>query len=135
LTFKIELHENRCLIAWQKARELTKGTYELSRQGKFSRDLDLSNPIRRAAVSVMSNIAEGFEREGQREFRQFLSIAKGSCAELRSQLYIAIDCGYLSQSDFSDLLKGRKKWPESSAASAFPCDHQRHPLNSDPTFL
>ncbi len=93
------------LIAWQKARELTKGVYALCRQGKFSRDLDLSNPIRRAAVSVMSNIAEGFEREGQREFRQFLSIAKGSCAELRSQLYIAIDCGYLSQSDFSDLLK------------------------------
>lgn len=93
------------LIAWQKARELTKGIYELSRQGKFSRDLDLSNQIRRAAVSVMSNIAEGFEREGQREFRQYLSIAKGSCAELRSQLYVAIDCGYLSQSDFSDLLK------------------------------
>jgi four helix bundle protein len=93
------------LIAWQKARELTKGIYELSHQGKFSRDLDLSNQIRRAAVSVMSNIAEGFEREGQREFRQYLSIAKGSCAELRSQLYVAIDYGYLSQSDFSDLLK------------------------------
>ena len=93
------------LIAWQKARELTKGVYELSRQGKFSRDLDLSSQIRRAGVSIMSNIAEGFEREGQREFRQYLSIAKGSCAELRSQLYVAIDCGYLSQSDFSNLLK------------------------------
>jgi len=66
------------LIAWQKARDLTRKIYEIIRQGDFSRDFDLAGQIRRAAVSVMSNIAEGFEREGQREFRQFLSIAKGS---------------------------------------------------------
>ena len=92
------------LIAWQKARDLTRKIYEIIRQGDFSRDFDLAGQIRRAAVSVMSNIAEGFEREGQREFRQFLSIAKGSCAELRSQLYVALDCGYLNQGDFTNHL-------------------------------
>ena len=100
---KIQRFED--LIAWQKARELTKKTCEMSRQGNFARDFDLAGQIRRAAVSIMSNIAEGFEREGQREFRQFLSIAKGSCAELRSQLYVAFDCGYLSDDDFANLLK------------------------------
>jgi len=93
------------LIAWQKARELTTKIYEASRHGQFSRDFELAGQVRRAAVSVMSNIAEGFEREGQREFRQFLSIAKGSCAELRSQLYVALDCEYLSEGDFTNLLK------------------------------
>jgi four helix bundle protein len=100
---KIQRFED--LIAWQKARELTKKTCEMSRQGNFARDFDLAGQIRRAAVSIMSNIAEGFEREGQREFRQYLSIAKGSCAELRSQLYVAFDCGYLSDGDFANLLK------------------------------
>jgi four helix bundle protein len=100
---KIQRFED--LIAWQKARELTKKIYGMSRQGNFARDFDLVGQIRRAAVSIMSNIAEGFEREGQREFRQFLSIAKGSCAEVRSQLYVAFDCGYLSQNDFANLLK------------------------------
>jgi four helix bundle protein len=100
---KIQRFED--LIAWQKGRELTRKIYELSRQGNFAKDFDLAGQIRRAAVSIMSNIAEGFEREGQREFRQFLSIAKGSCAELRSQLYVAFDCGYLSEGDFANLLK------------------------------
>jgi four helix bundle protein len=92
------------LIAWQKARELAKKIWEMSRQVKISRDFDLVAQIRRAVVSVMSNIAEGFEREGQREFRQYLSIAKGSCAELRSQLYVALDSGYLGGGDFTNLL-------------------------------
>ena len=92
------------LIAWQKARTLTAKIYKATGQGGFARDYGLKDQIRRAAVSVMSNIAEGFERGRPAEFHQFLSIAKGSCAELRSQLFVAFDVGYLKQSDFEDLL-------------------------------
>ena len=74
------------LVAWQKARLLTKQIYGLTIGGRFSRDHGLKNQIQRAAVSVMSNIAEGFERNGLPEFHQFLVIAKASCAEVRSQL-------------------------------------------------
>jgi four helix bundle protein len=74
------------LIAWQKARTLSREIYEVTRRGAFARDFGLSGQIQRAAVSIMSNIAEGFERGGRGEFHQFLSTAKASCAELRSQL-------------------------------------------------
>lgn len=100
---KIERFED--LIAWQKARELTKMIYCVSREGAFSRDFGLSNQIQRAAVSVMSNIAEGFERGGRNEFHQFLSTAKASCAELRSQLYVALDNGYINRASFDDLMR------------------------------
>ncbi len=99
---KVERFED--LIAWQKARELTGNIYRITRQGAFAKDFGLSGQIQRAAVSVMSNIAEGFERGGRSEFHQFLSIAKASCAELRSQLYVALDSGYLDQEGFSHLL-------------------------------
>jgi four helix bundle protein len=92
------------LIAWQKARELTREIYKVTREGSWARDFGLSGQIQRASVSIMSNIAEGFERGGRREFHQFLSIAKGSCAEVRSQLYVALDIGYLTQSKFNELL-------------------------------
>jgi len=92
------------LIAWQKARLLTKAIYQSTRQAGFAKDYGLSSQIQRAAVSVMSNIAEGFERKGSAEFHHFLSTAKASSAELRSQLYIAFDVGYLSQEDFNRLL-------------------------------
>ena len=72
--------------AWQEARRLTHALYELTSEGKFARDFGLKDQIRRAAVSVMSNIAEGFERGGDKEFIQFLSLAKGSAGEIRSQL-------------------------------------------------
>lgn len=88
------------LVAWQKARLLTKGIYLLTASEEFSRDYGLKGQIQRAAVSVMSNIAEGFERSGLPEFHQFLVIAKGSCAEVRSQLYIALDIGYISEVEF-----------------------------------
>jgi len=99
---KIECFED--LIAWQKARDLTRAIYQVTQQGAFAKDFGLARQIQRAAVSIMSNIAEGFERSGQREFHQFLSTAKGSCGEVRSQLYVAFDIGYLVKDDFQRLL-------------------------------
>lgn len=93
------------LIAWQKARALTKDIYVLTQRERFAKDYGLSGQIQRASVSVMSNIAEGFDRFGFNEFHQFLSIAKGSCAELRSQLYVANDIGYLDQAELTALLQ------------------------------
>jgi four helix bundle protein len=92
------------LIAWQKARELSRVIYQVSRRGAFAKDFGLSGQIQRAAVSIMSNIAEGFERNRLGEFHQFLSTAKASCAELRSQLYVAVDAGYLGENMFKELL-------------------------------
>jgi four helix bundle protein len=88
------------IIAWQKARELTKRIYALTKNGDFSRDYGLTDQIRRAAVSVMSNISEGYERGTKEEFMHFLYIAKGSCGEVRAQLYVALDEGYLAEKDF-----------------------------------
>ena len=88
------------LIAWQKSRELVAAIYKVTNGKEFSRDFGLRDQIQRAAVSIMSNIAEGFERAGRAEFHQFLVIAKGSCAEVRSQLYIALDIGYISKAEF-----------------------------------
>jgi len=93
------------LIAWQKSRELTRDIYQVTREGSFAKDFGLSGQIQRASVSIMSNIAEGFERGGRREFHQFLSTAKASCAEVRSQLYVALDIGYVDQPRFNRLLK------------------------------
>jgi four helix bundle protein len=91
------------LIAWQKARALTASIYEVTRTGPFAADYGLARQIQRAAVSVMSNVAEGFERGRRAEFAQFLSIAKSSCGEVRSQLYVALDVGYLDQITFTVL--------------------------------
>jgi len=91
------------LIAWQKARVLTREIYQLTSEPAFSRDFGLKDQIRRAAISIMSNIAEGFERNRPNEFHQFLSVAKASCAELRSQLYIALDACYLDEPRFNQL--------------------------------
>lgn len=77
-----------------------KNVYLLTATERFSRDFGLRDQIQRAAVSIMSNIAEGFERAGKAEFHQFLVIAKGSCAEVRSQLYVALDTGYITNDQF-----------------------------------
>jgi four helix bundle protein len=98
---KVEKFED--LIAWQKARGLTLRIYQVSRNGEFGRDYRLSSQIQGAAVSIMSNIAEGFERSGLGEFHQFLSTAKASCAEVRSQLYVALDVGYVNNESFLEL--------------------------------
>jgi four helix bundle protein len=90
--------------AWQKARELTREIYTVSNRGPFSKDFGLRDQIRRASVSIMSNIAEGFERGGTKEFVQFLSVAKGSSGEFRSQLYVALDQGHLKEEMFDRLL-------------------------------
>ena len=89
--------------AWQKARVLTREVYVVTAEGAFSKDFGLRDQIRRASVSVMSNIAEGFDRGGVREFIQFLFIAKGSSAEVQAQLYVALDAGYISQEQFKGL--------------------------------
>ena len=87
-------------IAWQKARDLTRTIYDIFRRGTFARDFGLAGQIQRAAVSIMSNIAEGFERNRPPEFHQFLSTAKSSCAEVRSQLYVALDVAHITPRTF-----------------------------------
>ena len=89
------------LVAWQRAREVTRDVYRITRGGSFGRDFALVDQMRRASVSIMSNIAEGFERETEADRLRFYSIAKASCAELRSQLYVALDAGYLAEADFT----------------------------------
>ncbi len=89
--------------AWQKARELTNAVYSCSGKGAFAKDFGLRDQIRRAAVSIMSNIAEGFERSGSAEFLQFLAIAKGSAGEVEAQLYVAFDQGYINQEQFDSI--------------------------------
>jgi four helix bundle protein len=91
------------IVAWQKARELTASIYALIRGGSLGRDFPLRDQLIRAAISIMANIAEGFERGKLTEFHQFLSIAKASCAELRSHLYVALDADYLSIEEFESL--------------------------------
>ena len=92
------------LVAWQKARELSREVYRITGTGILRRDRVLVDQMRRAAVSVMSNIAEGFERQASlAEFSHFLSIAKGSCGEIRSQLVVALDAGYLDGDVFMEL--------------------------------
>ena len=97
------------LIAWQKARELNREIYRLTNTGAFARDYGLRDQIRRAAVSISSNIAEGFDRSSRAEFHRFVAIAKGSCAEVQSQLYLALDVGYLGQEEFEGLLARAKE--------------------------
>ena len=89
--------------AWQEGRKLVRAIYQASCAGNFARDFALRDQIRRAAISIPSNIAEGFERDGNREFYQFLSLAKGSCGEVRTQLYLALDEAYLTTSQFDSL--------------------------------
>src|SRR4030095_14387167 len=96
---KVERFED--LIAWQKARVLTRNIYQATRQGPFAKDFGLTGQIQRASVSIMSNIAEGFERGSLGEFHQFLVTSKASCAEVRSQLYVSFDIGYLAEDQFA----------------------------------
>ena len=98
---KIEKFED--IKAWQIARELVKEVYRTTSRDKFAKDFGLKDQIRRAAVSIMSNISEGFERISDKEFIQFLNYARGSSAEVKSQLYIALDLGYIDDNPFKNL--------------------------------
>src|SRR5262245_42999387 len=92
-----EIRRFEDIDAWKSARQLVSDIYTITSKGAFAKDFGLWDQIRRAAVSVMSNIAEGFERGGDKDFTQFLSLAKVSCGEVRSQLYVALDQKYLSE--------------------------------------
>lgn len=98
---KIERFED--ILAWQKARELTKEIYTHTRSGAFAKDFGLRDQIQRTSVSIMGNVAEGFERGGDKEFVQFLSVSKGSCGETKSHLYVAMDQKYISPTQFEQL--------------------------------
>lgn len=91
------------LQVWQKARIVCQRIYNISCAGSFAKDFSLRDQINRAAGSIIDNIAEGFERGGRNEFIQFLSIAKGSAGEVRSQLYRALDRNHIAQNGFTDL--------------------------------
>jgi four helix bundle protein len=95
-----EVQQFEDLIAWQKARELTRAVFGVTQQGALARNFGFVDQIQRASISIMSNIAEGFERGSAAEFHQFLFVAKSSCAEVRSLLYVALDAGYIDESAF-----------------------------------
>jgi four helix bundle protein len=97
------------LEIWKEARSLTREIYTLSKAPQFWKDYGLRDQMRRAAVSIMLNIAEGFERGGNQEFVQFLYVAKGSCGELRSQVYVALDQEHIDQKVADDLLINLKR--------------------------
>jgi len=91
--------------SWQEAKKLTVEIYRLTNQNAFSRDFALRDQIRRASVSIMANIAEGFGRKGRKDFMRFLNIANGSALEVQSHLHIAIELGYISSEEFDACYK------------------------------
>lgn len=95
--------------AWQTARELTRLVYSITEEGKFAKDFGLKDQIRRACVSIMSNIAEGFESKTQPMFIRYLGIAKASAGEVRAQLYVANDVKYLNDEQFAKLFDVAEK--------------------------
>jgi four helix bundle protein len=98
---KIQKFED--ILAWQKARELTREVYAHSKTGAFAKDFGLRDQIQRASVSIMGNVAEGYDRGGDKEFIQFLSVSKGSCGEVKSHLYVALDQQYINPPQFNQL--------------------------------
>ncbi|MEF9425661.1 MAG: four helix bundle protein [Candidatus Mariimomonas ferrooxydans] len=97
------------LEVWKLAREITRQIYEITKKKAFAKDYGLVDQIRRASVSAMSNISEGFERGGNQEFQQFLYIAKGSCGEIRCQLYVTLDQNYITEKEMVEIVEKLKK--------------------------
>ena len=89
--------------AWQKARQVTNLIYAVTKKEQFSRDFGLRDQIRRASVSIMANIAEGFARRSDKDFAHFLNISRSSSAEVQSHLYVAIDQGYIEENEFNEI--------------------------------
>jgi len=104
---KIDRFED--IEAWKEARNLVNTIYNISNEGLFSKDFSLKNQIRGASVSVMSNIAEGFDRGTNREFTQFLIVARASASEVKSQLYIALDRNYIDKNEFDTVYQQATK--------------------------
>ena len=111
--------------AWQTARELTRRIYAVSNEGAFAHDFGLRDQIRRAAVSIMSNVAEGFESKTQAQFVRFLGYAKASAGEVRAQLYVALDVGYIEEREFRALSDMAEKC--SRQLSRFVAYLEQHP--------
>jgi|ERR1044072_4054219 four helix bundle protein len=108
--------------AWQKVRQTARMVYEVTAEGRFSRDFALSNQIQRASVSIMANIAEGFGRHSDKEFANFLNIAHGSASEVQSHLYVTLDLKYIDQDSFTNLYK---MLDEVSRMTLAPAQHLR----------
>lgn len=128
------------LVIWQQARRLSKEVYEITRLGDFRYDSRFVQQIRAAAGSVMDNIAEGFERDGNKEFIQFLYVAKGSCGEVRFQLYRAFDAGFINEETFTRMLnetlslnKGILNFIKSLKSSAVTCTKYQKPTPLPPS--
>jgi four helix bundle protein len=98
---KITRFEN--IESWQMARELTKTIYKIVKAHQFSKDYSLKDQICRASVSIMSNIAEGFDAGSNAEFARFMSYAQRSCAEVQAHLYVALDQNYLMEAEFTEI--------------------------------
>lgn len=97
------------LEIWKLSRTLSKEIYQITNSPEFNSDIRFRSQIRAAAGSIMDNIAEGFEREGKKEFTQFLYVAKGSCGEVRSQLCRAMDVGFISTDQYTSLAEQTKR--------------------------
>ena len=108
--------------AWQKSREITTAIYLATSNGAFAKDFGLRDQIRRSAISIMANIAEGFGRRTNRDFANFLVISHGSAAETQSHLYIALDLRYISADTFDELYKSLD---EVSRMTMALCQHLR----------
>lgn len=111
---------------WQEARKLTQDMYRISSAGQFSRDYGLRDQIRRAAVSAMTNVAEGFDCDSKLEFARFLGIARRSAVEVQSLLYVALDVGYINQAEF------QQYYAQTATAKGF-IGALKHSLRTKPT--
>jgi four helix bundle protein len=97
------------IMAWQKARQVTNTVYNVTKNGEFAKDFSLRDQIRRASVSIMANIAEGFARRSDKDFAYFLNISRSSAAEVQSHLYVALDQGYIEQKEFNEIYKQTRR--------------------------